>query len=62
LAVSGISMVMGPVDGYLALALATEGRRDEATAAAERALSQSEDWGFTEYAVWLRGLRERLAI
>ncbi len=37
MAVSGISVVSGPVDGYLALALAMLGEREEATALAERA-------------------------
>jgi hypothetical protein len=51
---------MGPVDGYLALALATTGREQEAVDAAARALDQSDAWGFTAYAEWLGAHRERL--
>ena len=61
MAISGISTVMGPVDGYLALALAAGGRRAEAVDAAARAAAQCDDWGFTAYADWLRAHRERLA-
>jgi hypothetical protein len=61
MAISGISTVMGPVDGYLALALATAGRRGEAADAAGRASVQCDDWGFTAYADWLGAHRERLA-
>ncbi len=60
--ISGISSVDGPVDGYLALALATCGRRAEASAAAERGLEQAAAWGFTEYAAWLRAWREQLGL
>jgi DNA-binding SARP family transcriptional activator len=62
IAISGISMVMGPVDGYLALALATCGRDEEASAAAERGLDQAAAWRFTEYAAWLRRRRKDLGI
>ena len=60
MAISGISTVMGPVDGYLALALATAGRRHEAVEAAGRAAAQCDEWGFTAYADWLGAHRERL--
>ncbi len=62
IALSGISSVQGPNDGYLALALATCGHPAEASAAAERGLAQAEDWGFTAYADWLRGWRAKLGI
>ncbi|MCY4726844.1 BTAD domain-containing putative transcriptional regulator [Nocardioides sp. STR2] len=60
IAISGISTVMGPIDGYLALALAATGRRQEAAEAAARALHQGEEWGFTAYADWLVARREQL--
>jgi hypothetical protein len=60
MAVSGISTVMGPVDGYRALVLATLGRLEEAAEAADRARAQSDDWGLTAYAAWLRAHRTRL--
>lgn len=60
IAVSGISTVMGPVDGYLALALAAAGRRDEASEVADRADVQSAEWGFTAYGAWLAAHRGRL--
>ena len=61
MAISGISTVMGPVDGYLALALAADrqaaggGRRGRT-----RAIGQCDEWGFTAYADWLGEHRERL--
>jgi ABC-type amino acid transport substrate-binding protein len=61
-AVSGISSVMGPEDGYLALALAACGRHEQATAAADRGIQQAQAWGFTEYDAWLRAWREKLSI
>ncbi len=60
--VSGISSVMGPVDGYLALALAVCGRQVEATAAADRAEVQAEDWRLPAYTDWFLHWRERLSI
>jgi DNA-binding SARP family transcriptional activator len=60
IAISGISTVMGPVDGYLALVLATTGRGQEATDAAARAMEQCDAWGFTAYADWLGEHRARL--
>ncbi|MCF6376441.1 DUF2791 family P-loop domain-containing protein [Nocardioides KLBMP 9356] len=62
IAVSGISTVMGPVDGYLALALATTGRSVEAAEAADRADAQAEEWGFEAYAAWLAERRRQLGI
>ena len=52
LAVSGISVVSGPVDGYLALALAVVGEREEATALAERAEALATRWGMMAYLRW----------
>ena len=60
LAISGISTVMGPVDGYLALALAASGRHQEATARPAASVAQCDEWGFTAYADWLGAHRERL--
>jgi hypothetical protein len=60
--VSGISSVMGPVDGYLALVLAVCGRRADATAAADRAEAQAEDWRLPAYSDWLQRWREQLSI
>jgi hypothetical protein len=59
IAVSGISSVMGPVDGYLALALACSGSKAEATGMADRAAAQSDEWGFAAYAAWLARHRQR---
>jgi hypothetical protein len=59
---SGISTVMGPVDGYLALALAVSGREAEATAAADRAEAQAEDWRMPAFTDWLRHWRELLSL
>ena len=52
---------MGPVDGYLALALATEGRLEEAGVAADRALELSETWELTGYDAWLLAWRTKLS-
>ena len=60
IAVSGISTVMGPVDGYLALALATTDRRGEAAGVADRAAGQAREWGFDAYAAWLGKRRGEL--
>ncbi len=60
--VSGISAVTGPVDGYLALALATSGHREEARQAADRAEAQSREWRLPAYIDWLRQWRRRLNI
>ncbi|HEX6917667.1 MAG TPA: hypothetical protein VF140_06275 [Phycicoccus sp.] len=60
MAVTGISLVQGPVDGYLALGLAVLGERAEAAALAERAAGLAERWGMTAYLRWLREQRDRL--
>ncbi|HSO66078.1 MAG TPA: hypothetical protein VLQ78_13345, partial [Ornithinibacter sp.] len=58
--VSGISVVSGPVDGYLALALAVVGEREEAGALAERAEALATRWGMTAYLRWLAERRAHL--
>ena len=55
--VAGISAVIGPLDGYLALALAAIGERDEAAERADAALAMADEWGFTAYRDWLQGHR-----
>jgi hypothetical protein len=60
LAVTGISLVQGPVDGYLAVGLAVLGEREEASRLAERAGTLAEGWGMTAYLRWLREQRDRL--
>jgi hypothetical protein len=59
MALSGISLVVGPVDGYLAIALATVGERDQAAAVAERAEALARTWGMSAYLRMLAGWRER---
>jgi hypothetical protein len=59
MAVSGISVVLGPVDGYLAVALSALDERDRATAFAERAEAQATRWGMSAYLRVLAGWRER---
>ena len=58
--VSGISVVLGPVDGYLALAEHVLGRHAEATEAADAATEQAAAWGMEAYLAWLAGERSRL--
>lgn len=60
IAISGISSVLGPVDGYLALGLAASGRPAEAAAAADRAAAQADEWRLPAYSAWLAGRRDRL--
>ncbi len=60
LSMSGISVVMGPIDGYLSLALVTCGRREEAVAAADRALAQAAQWRLPAYVSWLEARRAQL--
>jgi hypothetical protein len=60
MAVSGISVVSGPVDGYLALALAVLGERVEATALADRAEALATRWAMTAYLRWLAERRAHL--
>ena len=59
LATAGVSIVAGPLDGYLALAEAALGNRPAATTAADRALEQARAWGMSAYVRWL--LRHRAA-
>ncbi len=59
LATGGVSIVAGPVDGYLALAEATLGRRSAATAAADRGLEQARAWEMAAYVRWLEQHRVR---
>lgn len=59
MAVSGISVVVGPVDGYVAIALATLGEREEAATFAARAESLAARWGMTAYLRSLAGWRQR---
>jgi hypothetical protein len=58
--VAGISAVIGPLDGYLALALAAIGEQDEAAERADAALAMADEWEFTAYRDWLQGHRERM--
>ena len=60
IAISGISTVMGPVDGYLALALAATDRRAQAAEVAERARAQADEWGFAAYAEGVGEQRDRV--
>ncbi|WP_027861148.1 BREX system ATP-binding domain-containing protein [Marmoricola sp. URHB0036] len=60
LSMSGISVVMGPVDGYLSLALVGCGQVAEASAAADRALAQAAEWQLPAYAAWLEARRQQL--
>ena len=60
LGVSGAVLTLGPVDGYLALALATLGELERAGRSADAALTMAEEWGFTAYVAWLRDSRTRL--
>ena len=60
MSVTGISLVQGPVDGYLAIGLAVLGQREEATEAAARAVALAEHWGMTAYLRWLAAERARL--
>jgi hypothetical protein len=60
MAVSGISVVTGPVDGYLAIAHAVVGERDAATALADRAVALATRWGMPAYQRWFAGERSRL--
>jgi hypothetical protein len=59
MAVSGISLVIGPVDGYTAIALAALGEQGEAAELAERAERLATRWGMTAYCRALAGWRER---
>jgi hypothetical protein len=60
LALAGVSMVFGPVDGYRALAWATTGDRTAAARLADAALAQADEWGLPAYRDWLLAQRTRL--
>ena len=59
MAVSGISLVIGPVDGYLAIALATLGETEQAAGFAEQAGALARRWGMSAYLRALDEWRER---
>ena len=59
---AGISVVIGPVDGYLALAQLTAGDHDAGVLSARRALADAGRWGFTAYASWLTRNLDRLGV
>ncbi|HEU4329669.1 MAG TPA: BTAD domain-containing putative transcriptional regulator [Lapillicoccus sp.] len=60
MALAGVSMVFGPVDGYLALARATTGNLAAAAQDADRALELADEWGLPAYRDWLLAHRTRL--
>jgi DNA-binding SARP family transcriptional activator len=60
MALAGVSLVFGPVDGYLALASATTGDREAAGRLADRALAQEYAWSLPAYREWLLAQRTRL--
>jgi hypothetical protein len=60
MALAGVSLVFGPVDGYLALASATLGDREDAGRLADRALVQADEWDLPAYREWLLAQRSRL--
>ena len=56
----GVAMMVGPVDGYAALAAATCGDLERARAWADRAVELAERWRFPVYVDWLARQRERM--
>jgi hypothetical protein len=60
MALAGVSLVFGPVDGYLALARATTGDVAAAAHDADRALDLAEAWALPAYRDWLLAHRARL--
>ncbi len=58
--VAGVSVGFGPVDGYLALALALLGDVDQARAAAARAEALATTWRLPAYLGWLAERRSSL--
>ena len=56
----GVAVMVGPVDGYAALAAATCGDLERATAWADRAMELARRWRFPVYADWLARHRERM--
>jgi hypothetical protein len=57
-----VSIVIGPVDGYLALAQATSGDATGAGLSARRALADARRWGFAAYEAWLTRNLQRLGV
>ena len=62
MSLSGVSVVIGPVDGYLALAQVTAGDRAAGLRSATRALADAERWGLTAYGEWLTRNLLRLGV
>jgi len=62
MAVAGVAVAIGPVDGYLALAAATVGDGVAATAHADRALALADAWDLPAYRGWLLAHRARLGV
>ncbi len=60
--VAGISSLLGPVDGYLALVEAAIGDLDAARASAQRAEAQAREWGMTAFVDWFAVHRARLGL
>ncbi len=60
LAVAGISVMHGPVDGYLAVVEAFLGDTARARLLADRATAVAQEEGWVHYLEWLAGHRERL--
>lgn len=60
MSVSGISLTIGPIDGYLALVEATLDDREEAGRLADAALAQAAQWELPCYDEWLTDWRTRL--
>jgi hypothetical protein len=60
MALAGVSLVFGPVDGYLALAAGTSGDRAAASRYADRALAQADEWRLPAYRDWLLAQRARV--
>ncbi|MEU4604141.1 BTAD domain-containing putative transcriptional regulator [Kribbella sp. NPDC023972] len=60
MSVSGFSVTIGPIDGYLALAEVVGGDRSMATEYADRAVQQASTWDFPLYLSWLERHREAL--
>ena len=60
MSVSGISLTIGPIDGYLALAEATLGHHAVASLLADAAVIQAESWDLPRYVDWLHEWRAKL--
>ncbi len=59
MAVTGISLVQGPVDGYLAIGLAVLGETAEASVFADRGAALAQRWGMSAYLEMLARHREQ---